>query len=63
MIIKYPKIDFNNLYIKIKNICEIENIEYTQEGINTLIFVSDQDIRQLINNLECIYYSFNVLNE
>lgn len=63
MIIKYPKIDFNNLYIKIKNICEIENIEFTQEGINTLIFVSDQDIRQLINNLECIYYSFGVLNE
>jgi replication factor C subunit 2/4 len=63
MIIKYPKIDFNNLYIKIKTICEVENIEYTQEGINTLIFVSDQDIRQLINNLECIYYSFGVLNE
>ena len=63
MIIKYPKINVNNLFIKIKNICEIENIEYTDEGINTLIFVSDQDIRQLINNLECIYYSFGKLNE
>jgi len=62
MIIKYPKIDSNNLYIKIKNICEIEKIDYTEEGINTLIFVSDQDIRQLINNLECIYYSFGKLN-
>jgi replication factor C subunit 2/4 len=63
MIIKYPKININNLFIKIKNICDIENIEYTDEGINTLIFVSDQDIRQLINNLECIYYSFGKLNE
>ena len=63
MIIKYPKININNLYIKIKNICETENIEYTEEGINTLIFVSDQDIRQLINNLECIYYSFGKLND
>lgn len=63
MIIKYPKINVNNLFIKIKNICEIEKIEYTDEGINTLIFVSDQDIRQLINNLECIYYSFGKLNE
>ena len=63
MIIKYPKINSYNLYIKIKNICEIEKVEYTEEGINTLIFVSDQDIRQLINNLECIYYSFGILNE
>jgi replication factor C subunit 2/4 len=63
MIIKYPKIDYNNLYIKIKSMCENENIIYTEEGINTLIFVSDQDIRQIINNLECIYYSFGVLNE
>ena len=63
MIIKYPKIDSSNLYLKIKNICESENITYTDEGIKTLIFVSDQDIRQLINNLECIYYSFGVLNE
>jgi replication factor C subunit 2/4 len=32
------------------------------EGINTLLFVSDHDIRQAINNLECIYYSFKELN-
>ena len=63
MIIKYPKIDYNNLFIKIKNICNLENIKYTEEGIKTLIFVSDQDIRQIINNLECIYYSFGILNE
>jgi replication factor C subunit 2/4 len=63
MIIKYPKIDTGNLYFKIKNICENENVEYTEEGINTLIFVSEHDIRQLINNLECIYYTFGKLNE
>ena len=63
MIIKYPRIDSNNLYFKIKTICENENVKYTEEGIYTLIFVSEQDIRQLINNLECIYYSFGILNE
>ena len=62
MIIKYPKINHNNLYKKIIDICISENIEYTTEGIETLLFVSDQDIRQAINNLECIYYSFNILN-
>jgi replication factor C subunit 2/4 len=63
MIIKYPRISTNNLYTKIESICNTENIPYDSLGINTLLFVSDQDIRQSINNLECIYYSFGKLNE
>ena len=63
MIIKYPKITLEDLYIKVKYICECENITYTEEGIKCLLFVSMQDIRQVINNLECIYYSVNTLTE
>lgn len=63
MIVKYPRINSDNLYNKIKNICLNEKIPYDENGINTLLFVSDQDIRQSINNLECIYYSFGKLDE
>jgi replication factor C subunit 2/4 len=62
MIIKYPRISSINLYQKIEYICKQEEIQYTGEGIKTLLFVSDQDIRQAINNLECIYYSFGKLS-
>lgn len=62
MIIKYPKINNTNLYNKIIDICNKENIPYNEDGINTLLFVSDQDIRQAINNLECIYYSYGVID-
>ena len=61
MIIKYPRISSNNLYKKIETICIEESVKYNEESINTLLFVSDNDIRQSINNLECIYYSFNNL--
>jgi replication factor C subunit 2/4 len=63
MIIKYPRINTDNLYQKIESICINENVDYTEDGIKTLLFVSDYDIRQSINNLECIYYSFNKLND
>ena len=63
MIIKYPKINQYNLQYKINSICINENIKYDLNSINTLLFVSDYDIRQAINNLECIYYSFNELTE
>ncbi len=38
-------------------------MEYTDEGIKTLLYLSDNDIRQSINNLECIYYSGYFFNE
>jgi replication factor C subunit 2/4 len=61
MIIKYPSISKNNLYKKIEYICKKENIKYNDAGINSLIFASDSDIRQILNNLECIYYTFSEL--
>jgi replication factor C subunit 2/4 len=63
MIIKYPKISKEDLIIRIKNICEIEKIEHTENAIEKLLFLSDYDIRQGINNLECIYYSGKPFNE
>jgi len=63
MIIKYPRIMKDHLIYKVEDICKFENIEYTPEGIDSLLFVSDMDIRQSINNLECIYYAFGKLNE
>jgi replication factor C subunit 2/4 len=62
IIIKYPRISSYNLSYKLKYICETEKVNYTEDGIETLILVSDNDIRQAINNLECIYYSFGFLN-
>jgi replication factor C subunit 2/4 len=62
MIVKYPRISKEDLFFKIEYICNEENITYDKEGIETLLFVSDMDIRQAINNLECIYYTFKNLN-
>jgi len=63
IIIKYPKISKDKLYSKIEFICKQENIKYTDSGIKSLLFVSDYDIRQSINNLECIFYTFRLLSE
>lgn len=62
MILYFPRITKKNLKKKIKDICSLENIKYTEEGINDLLFNSNFDIRQCINNLECILYSYGELN-
>jgi replication factor C subunit 2/4 len=63
MIIYFPRISKQNLKKKIKEICENENIKYDNDGINKLLFCSSYDIRQCINNLECILYSYGNLSE
>jgi replication factor C subunit 2/4 len=62
MIIKYSRLSKENLIYKVKNICKLEKIEYTNDAIDELLFLFDYDIRQIINNLECIYYSYKILN-
>lgn len=62
MIIKYPRIMKEDLKYKIEEICKLEKVPYTKDGIENLLFVSDMDIRQSINNLECIYYAFGKLD-
>jgi replication factor C subunit 2/4 len=63
MIIYFPRISKQNLKKKIKEICTNENIQYDEDGINKLLFCSNFDIRQCINNLECILYSYGTLSE
>lgn len=63
MIINFPRIETNILKEKLVSICNNEEIKFTDEGINTLMFYSNYDIRQCINNLECILYTLNDLTE
>jgi replication factor C subunit 2/4 len=63
MIIKYGKLSKEHLFNKILSICQIEKVNWTEKGIEELLFLSDYDIRQCINNLECIYNSNRILDE
>ena len=63
MIINFPRIENEKLKEKLKLICKNESIKYTEKGIDTLIFYSNFDIRQCINNLECILFTYNDVTE
>ena len=62
MIMYFPRISKKNLKKKIKQICEEEKLNYDENGIKKLLFNSNYDIRQCINNLECIIHSYDILS-
>lgn len=63
LILNFPKINKIKLKNKLESICNNEKIKFTQNGLNRLLFYSNYDIRQCINNLECVLYSNSELND
>jgi len=63
MILYFPRISKSNISKKITDICKKESIDYNMDGISRLMFYSNYDLRQCLNNLECIQCNGNIINE
>jgi replication factor C subunit 2/4 len=61
-IFKYNKLSDKDIKSVIKGICEYENIDYTDEGLETILFTCVGDLRQAINNLQSTYSGYKVIN-
>jgi hypothetical protein len=44
-------------------ICTIENIKYDTEGLDTIYYISNGDMRKAINNLQITAFSFGKINK
>jgi len=62
IMISFSKIPEKDILERLIYICNNENIKYTLDGLNKLISVSNGDIRQCINNMECINGTFENIN-
>lgn len=64
VLIRFSKIDNAAILGRLKKICELENLEYSDEGLEELIKISDGDMRRAINNLQSVSITYgNVTQE
>jgi replication factor C subunit 2/4 len=63
MILRYTPMTAENIKKRLEIICQKENITYEENGINAIIFISQGDIRQAINNLETTFYGYKIITE
>ena len=59
IILKFKKLNNDDIKKRILQICKYEDIKYDDEGINTIINWSNGDLRVAINNLQAVYTGFN----
>ena len=57
ILLYFPRISKKNIRKRLLEICTAESITHDTDGISRLMFCSNYDIRQCINNIECIMYS------
>lgn len=63
VIVRFSKINNDDMYSCLKDICEKEEIEYSEEGLKELVFHSTGDMRRSINDMEAIYNTFGKIDE
>ncbi|KAF3935648.1 hypothetical protein ABW19_dt0206019 [Dactylella cylindrospora] len=61
-ILRYARLTDQQLLKRLMEICEAENVQYSDEGLAALIFSAEGDMRQAVNNLQSTVAGFGFVN-
>ncbi|WWC90616.1 uncharacterized protein L201_005552 [Kwoniella dendrophila CBS 6074] len=62
-ILRYSKLRDAEVLKRLKEICEMEDVKYNDQGLAALIFTAEGDMRQAINNLQSTYSGFGFVSQ
>ncbi|KTW26094.1 replication factor C subunit 4 [Pneumocystis carinii B80] len=57
-ILRYSKLSDQQILKRLLEICKSENVKYSDDGLSALIFSSEGDMRQAVNNLQSTVMGF-----
>ncbi len=55
---RFAPLSNTDVYTRLEDICKKQEIEYTKEGLELIIKVSNGDMRKVLNNLQSIYMAY-----
>lgn len=61
-ILRYTRLSDGQILSRLHEICNLENVSFTPEGLEAIIFTSDGDMRQAINNLQATVSGFGLVS-
>ncbi|CAD1470108.1 unnamed protein product, partial [Heterotrigona itama] len=60
--LRYGKLSDAQVLAKIIEICRIEDVSHTDDGLEAIVFTAQGDMRQALNNLQSTYNGFGHVN-
>ncbi|TDL28254.1 P-loop containing nucleoside triphosphate hydrolase protein [Rickenella mellea] len=61
-ILRYAKLRDTEILKRLLEICELEKVQHNDDGLTALIFTSEGDMRQAINNLQSTHAGFGFVS-
>nr|CAB3265535.1 replication factor C subunit 2-like [Phallusia mammillata] len=61
-VLRYSKLSDAQILTRITEIIEKEDVRYTDDGLEAIIFTAQGDMRQALNNLQSTYQGFGFVN-
>lgn len=61
-LVKYAKLTDKQMAKRLIEICKMENVNYTEDGIEAILFTAQGDMRQALNNLQCTFSGYGLVN-
>jgi len=61
-ILRYSRLTDAQLLHRMQQICIKENVAYTDDGMEAIIFTAEGDMRQAVNNLQSTHSGFGLVN-
>lgn len=61
-ILRYSRLTDAQVLARVIKICQQENIDYEQDGLEAIVFTAQGDMRQALNNLQSTYNGFGIVS-
>ncbi|KAL1502560.1 hypothetical protein ABEB36_007685 [Hypothenemus hampei] len=61
-ILRYSRLTDAQILARIIQVCQKENVNYTQDGLEAIVFTAQGDMRQALNNLQSTHIGFGEIN-
>lgn len=62
-VVRFSKISDAEILSRLLEVCRMEKVNYTEEGLEAVIFTADGDMRQALNNLQATHSGFGLVNQ
>lgn len=60
--LRYSRLSNPQVLAKLLDVCDKENVNYTEDGLEAIVFTAQGDMRQALNNLQSTHEGFNHVN-
>lgn len=62
-ILRFTRLSDKELLVRLKQVCELEKVAATNEGLGAILFASEGDMRNALNSLQATHAGFGSITE